>query len=227
MILAGGAEAPLTPFCLRIFDAVGVLSRGGVMRPFDRRRDGFLPGEGAAFLLLEAEEHAKRRGARVLAELAGYGASCDAGKLTGMPEDGGNIVGAIEAALADASVRPDGLGWISAHGTATLLNDRVETTAVRRALGDAADLIPISSTKPVTGHMVGATGALEAIVAAEACRSGRIPPTPGLEEVDLDCRLAHVLRRADERPVPAALSLSMGFGGNNACLVIRRWEPRA
>ena len=221
LALAGGAEAPLTPFCLRIFDAVGVLSASGMMRPFDRRRDGFLAGEGAGFLLLETEVHARRRGARVLAELAGYGASCEGGRLAGMPEDGGALADAIRAALSDARLEPGGIGYVSAHGTATRVNDRAEAAALMRALGAAAARTPISSTKPVTGHMVGATAALEAIVAAETCRSGLIPPTPGLEEIDPDCRLDHVLGSPREAAVPAALSLSMGFGGNNACLVLK------
>ena len=225
VMLAGGTEACLTPFSMAMFDRAGILShRPGppseACRPFDRDRDGIVVGEGAGLVVLESEEHARRRGAVRHAEILGYGSTCDALSLTAVPEDGAGLARAIGLALADARVRADAVDYVNAHGTGTRAGDRAETAAIKTALGDHARRVPISSTKSMTGHLIGASGGIEAIACALAIEAGAVPPTINLEHADPDCDLDYVPRESRRVRVRTTLSLSMGFGGTNTCLVI-------
>jgi 3-oxoacyl-[acyl-carrier-protein] synthase II len=219
-VVAGGTEAALVGLCLAAFRRMGALSREGVSRPFDARRDGFVMGEGAAVLVLEREEHARARGAQILARVVGYGASNDAFHITQPEENGRGAIEAMEAALRDADLSPSDVGYVNAHGTSTPLNDRIETQAIRRVLGD--DGPPVSSCKGAVGHTLGAAGAIEALACVEALRNGALPPTLGLEEVDPECEADHVAGAPREAPdLKIALSNSFGFGGQNATLVLQ------
>ena len=227
VMLAGGAEACLTPFCVGILDAAGILSHRNnapqtASRPFDADRDGMVLGEGAGLLVLEAEEHARRRGVRVYAEIAGFGASCDAFSLTGVPEDGEGLVRAIGVALDDARVAPQTVDYVNAHGTGTRLGDRAETVALRSCFGSHASKLAVSSTKSMTGHLLGAAGGIEAIACILVLRQGVAPPTINLERADPECDLDYVPRQARAVAARVVLSTSMGFGGNNACLVLKQ-----
>ena len=227
VMLAGGAEACLTPFCVGILDAAGILSHRNnapqtASRPFDADRDGMVLGEGAGLLVLEAEEHARQRGVRVYAEIAGFGASCDAFSLTGVPEDGEGLVRAIGVALDDAGVAPQTVDYVNAHGTGTRLGDRAETVALRSCFGSHASKLAVSSTKSMTGHLLGAAGGIEAIACVLVLRHGVAPPTINLERADPECDLDYVPRQARAVAARVVLSTSMGFGGNNACLVLKQ-----
>jgi 3-oxoacyl-[acyl-carrier-protein] synthase II len=224
LMLAGGTEAALTPFSMAMFAKAGMLSPRtdvpeAACRPFDRDRDGIVVGEGAGMILLESEEHARRRGAKLYAELLGFGSTCDALSLTAVPDDGSGLARAITVALADARVSPSAIDYVNAHGTGTRAGDRAETMALKTALGPQAHKIPVSSTKSMTAHLIGATGALEAIVCALAIVEGAVPPTINLDHADPDCDLDYVPGEARRLTVRHPLSISMGFGGNNACLV--------
>ncbi|MCU0242343.1 MAG: beta-ketoacyl-[acyl-carrier-protein] synthase family protein [Vicinamibacteria bacterium] len=227
VMLAGGAEACLTPFCMAMFDAAGILSRQiaaprAAARPFDRDRDGIVLGDGAGLLVLESEAHARARGARLTCEICGFGSTCDAHSLTGMPEDGEGLIRAIEGALADAGHDARDVQHINAHGTGTVLGDRIETLAYKKAFGSHARALAISATKSTTGHLLGAAGGIEAIACALALAENIVPPTINLDHPDPDCDLDYVPHQARRMDVRAALSVSMGFGGNNACLVFKR-----
>ena len=224
-VVAGGSEAALTPLARAAFAALDATSTSGISRPFDARRDGFVLGEGAAVLVLEDEESARERGARILARLRGYGASCDAFHLTAPDERGAGQAAAIEAALRDAQFAPEEIDYVNAHGTSTPLNDRSETFALKLALGEHAGEIPISSTKSAIGHLLGAAGAVEATATVLALRDRVAPPTLGWSERDPDLDLDYVPGKA--RPLttspekkPVALSNSFGFGGHNAVLCL-------
>jgi 3-oxoacyl-[acyl-carrier-protein] synthase II len=221
--LAAGAEASISPLPLAAFAAMGALSRLGICRPFDARRDGFVMGEGAGALVLEAADTAHARGATVLAELAGYGFSDDAHHMTAPEPAGTGAARAISLALEDAGLTPAQVGYVNAHGTSTMLNDRCETLALKRALGeDVAARVPVSSTKSAIGHLIGAAGAVEAIATVHALRAGVVPPTLGLEEPDPELGLDFVPAAA--RPLNGAprtaLSNSFGFGGHNVVLCL-------
>jgi 3-oxoacyl-[acyl-carrier-protein] synthase II len=219
VVLAGGSEAALTSLCIAAFKRMGALSSEGVSRPFDARRDGFVIGEGAGVLVLEREEHAAARKARVLGRVIGYGASNDAFDMVQPDEDGRGAEVAMRAALDDAGVAPADVDFISAHGTGTPFNDRIETLAIHKVFGDSAP--PVSSTKSAIGHLLGAAGATEALVCVETLRRGVMPPTINYEEPDPDCDLDYVTEGAREAPgIKLALSNSFGFGGQNACLAI-------
>ena len=227
VVLAGGAEAAITPIGIAGFARMGALSERNdeperASRPFDRGRDGFVAGEGAAVLVLEDLEHARARGATVYAEVLGVGASCDAYHMTAPRPGGEGAMAAMRGALADAGIGPDEVGYVNAHGTSTELNDRAEALAVRTVLGTA---VAVSSTKSVTGHLLGAAGAVEAIAAIEALRTGLLPPTANLDDPDPYCALDHV--RGEARAVSAryAISNSFGFGGHNVTLVFGRTAP--
>lgn len=230
-VVAGGAEAALTAFGFACFNSMQALSPTGCSRPFDARRDGFVMGEGAGVLVLEEAAAAEARGATVLAEVAGYGSTSDAYHLTAPEPGGGPASRAIELALRDAGVRPDGVSYVNAHGTSTQLNDAAETVALKRALGEErAKKIPISSTKSAIGHLLGAAGAVEAVATVETLVTRVIPPTLGYEVPDPELDLDYVPGEA--RPLPAAnggppvaVSNSFAFGGHNVVLVIRgaRW----
>jgi 3-oxoacyl-[acyl-carrier-protein] synthase II len=226
-VLVGGAEATLTAFGFACFNALQALSPTGVSRPFDRRRDGFVMGEGAGMLVLEDAEQAQARGATVLGEVVGYGSTADAHHLTAPDPTGGPASRAIELALRDAGVEPSDVAYINAHGTSTQLNDAAETAALKRALGEEqARRIPISSTKSAIGHLLGAAGAVEAVATAVTLRTGVIAPTLGYEEPDPDLDLDYVpgearpLRPTNGGP-PVAVSNSFAFGGHNVSLVFK------
>jgi beta-ketoacyl-acyl-carrier-protein synthase II len=224
--IVGGAEATLIKMAIAAFDRTGALSHRNedhhrTPAPFDKNRDGLVMGEGAAALVLETESRARERGAGILAEVAGYGASADAFHITAPREDGSGGALAIRQALASARAAPDDVGYINAHGTGTLLNDLVETRAIKAALGERAYHVPISSTKSMTGHMMGATGALEAVFCVQALRSGILPPTAHLETPDPECDLDFIPGQARRASVHLALSNAFGFGGHNSVLAFR------
>jgi 3-oxoacyl-[acyl-carrier-protein] synthase II len=217
VVVAGGSEAALTSLCIAAFRRMGALSSEGVSRPFDARRDGFVMGEGAAVLIVESEAHARERGAPVLGRVVGYGASNDAFDMVQPDEDGAGALRAMRAALADADATPSDVGFISAHGTGTPINDRIESLAIRALFGSGAP--PVSSTKSAIGHLLGAAGSTEALVCVEALRRGLLPPTINYEVPDPECDLDYLVDGAREAPgIEVALSNSFGFGGQNACL---------
>ena len=226
VVLAGGTEGALTPLALAAFDRMGALSRRNdeperASRPFDAGRDGFVFGEGAGVLVLESEEHARRRGARPIARVAGYGATADAFHLTQPDPEGDGAARAMSLALEDAGVYPEDVEYVNAHGTSTPYNDRIETIAIKRALGPESKRIPVTSTKSQTGHLLGAAGAVEAAATALVIAHGVIPRTLNLDEPDPECDLDYVPDEPREQPVAVALSNSFGFGGQNACLVLQ------
>src|SRR5580693_2028837 len=223
-VVVGGAEATLTPFGFGSFNSMQALSPTGISRPFDARRDGFVMGEGAGVLVLEAASAAAERGATVLGEVTGYGSTSDAYHLTAPEPSGAAATRAIELALSDAGLGPDDVDYINAHGTSTQLNDAAETAALKRALGEErAHKIPISSTKSAIGHLLGAAGAVEAVATVKTLATRTIPPTVGYEVPDPDCDLDYVPGEA--RPLvmsnwhpPVAISNSFAFGGHNVTL---------
>jgi 3-oxoacyl-[acyl-carrier-protein] synthase II len=223
-VVAGGTEAALTPLSRAAFVAVDALSRSGISRPFDVRRDGFVMGEGAGVLVLENGAMARERGANILATLRGYGATSDAHHITAPPANGEGAARAITRALEDAAVAADDLVYINAHGTSTPINDRAETAALKTALGEHAKTIPISSTKSAIGHLLGAAGAVEAIATILALRARTLPPTLGLEQPDPELDLDYIPLRSRELAVEdgqlLAISNSFGFGGHNAVLCL-------
>jgi beta-ketoacyl-acyl-carrier-protein synthase II len=228
--VAGGTEAAITPIAVAGFAAARALTRLNHMpescsRPFDVSRDGFTIAEGAATLLLEEEEHARKRGARILAELAGYGATSDAYHITQPDENGEGASRAMRAALAQAGLKPDEIDYVNAHGTSTPMNDRFETLSLKKVFGEYAFNVPISSTKSMTGHLLGAAGALEAVVCVLAIQNGIIPPTIHLDEPDPACDLDYVPNVARSATLDAVMTNSLGFGGHNASLVFRRYVP--
>lgn len=227
--IAGASEATICRAGVAAFDRVGAMSRRNddysmTPQPFDKNRDGLVMGEGAAVLVLETESHALARGANILAELAGYASTADAFHVTAPHEEGAGGAAAIRLALEAAQVNTDEVGYINAHGTGTPLNDLSETKAVKAAFGAQAYNIPISSTKSMTGHMMGATGALEAIFCVQAIREGLLPPTIHYETPDPECDLDYIPNKAREAKINVAISNAFGFGGHNAVLVIRRYE---
>lgn len=224
--VAGAAEAPITKTAVAAFDRMQAMSRRkeGTPSPFDKRRDGLVIGEGAAILILETESHARKRGAVILAELAGYSASADAYHITAPHTQGIGGSQAIRNALAVAGVNLDQVDYINAHGTGTSLNDLSETRAIKGVFGERAYKIPISSTKSMTGHMMGATGALEAIFCVLAMRNGILPPTINYQEPDPECDLDYVPNKAREANVDVAITNAFGFGGHNAVLVLRKYK---
>lgn len=227
--VAGGTEMTICSVGVAAFDRVGAMSRRNddyskTPQPFDKNRDGLVMGEGAAVLVLERESHAKKRGANILAELAGYGATADAFHVTAPDEKGTGGAAAMRMALDTAKANDDELGYINAHGTGTPLNDQSETRAVKAAFGEGAYQIPISSTKSMTGHMMGATGALEAIFCVQAVREGVLPPTIHYETPDPECDLDYIPNQTREKKITLAISNAFGFGGHNAVLAIRKYK---
>jgi 3-oxoacyl-[acyl-carrier-protein] synthase II len=226
-VITGGAEAGVTPVGIAGFERIGALSRrnnepGRASRPFDRDRDGFVLGEGAGILVLEAFEAAKRRGAKVYGEILGYGRTCDAYHVTHPPDDGEGARMAMLGALADARIDCERVQYINAHGTSTPLNDIAETVAIRRALGAHADKVWVSSTKSMTGHLMGAAGAVESIATLLALCEGVVPPTVNLECADAACDLDYVPNVAREAQLDIALNNAFGFGGQNVSLLFGR-----
>jgi 3-oxoacyl-[acyl-carrier-protein] synthase II len=224
VIIAGGSEAPLARMVVAGFNAMGALSTrnddpAAASRPFDAERDGFVLGEGGAALILESAEHAARRGATVLADLTGYGATDDANHMVQPAPGGIGAARAMSLALEAAGLRPEEIDYINAHGTSTPLNEKFETQAIKAAFGDAAHRIPISSTKSMTGHLLGAAGALEAALAVMAIQDGLLPPTINQTSPDPDCDLDYVPNVARRATVEHVMSNSMGFGGHNVSLI--------
>lgn len=225
-IIAGGTEAVIAPLTIAGFQNIKALSTNPdpkkASRPFDKNRDGFIMGEGAGMLILEEYEHAKARGAKIYAELCGYGNTCDAHHVTAPDPEGAGLARAIEIAFNEADVADDAQIYINAHGTSTHLNDLTETMAIKKALGEKAYDANISSTKSMTGHMLGATGAVEAIVSIMALKDGIIPPTINLDEPDEELDLNYTPNKAVKRDVNVAASTNLGFGGHDACLVFKK-----
>jgi 3-oxoacyl-[acyl-carrier-protein] synthase II len=226
-MLAGGGEVPLGPLTFGAFDLIRAMAKQNepperACRPFDATRDGFVMGEGAAFLVREEEVHARRRGAHVYAEVVGYGLTNDAHHMTAPRPDGHHAIRAMRLALADACIAPEEVEAINAHASSTPLNDKTETLAIKSVFGERAARIPISGTKSMHAHSLGAVGAIEAAIAALTVDRRFIPPTMNLEQPDPECDLDYVPHRGREQRVDVVLSNSFGFGGINACLVLKR-----
>ncbi len=225
LMVTGGSEAPVTVLGIGGFNSLKALSTRNddpqrASRPFDRDRDGFVVGEGAGVLVIEELERARRRGARIYAEFLGFGASCDAFHITAPDETAEGPARAMRAALKDARVNPEDVDYVNAHGTSTLYNDKIETLALKLAFGEHAEKLAVSSTKSMTGHLLGATGALEAAVIAMAIDEGKVPPTINYETPDPDCDLDYVPNQAREMQVGVAVSNSLGFGGHNSVVCL-------
>jgi 3-oxoacyl-[acyl-carrier-protein] synthase II len=232
VMVAGGTEAAILPIVIAGFDIMGALSQhnedpAGACRPFSADRDGFVISEGSAIVIMESEEHALARGARIYAEVIGYGSSADAYHMAAPHENGRGAIDAMKMALRKAGeygVAPDDIDYINAHGTATRLNDISETTAIKKVLGEHAHNVKISSTKSMTGHMLGGAGALETIICAKTIGESVIAPTINLHNPDPECDLNYTPFEAQEADVRVTLSNSFGFGGHNACIMLRRHE---
>ncbi len=229
LMVAGGSEAAFTPMAFAGFCAMRAMSTRNdeperASRPFDRDRDGFVMGEGAGVVILESLEHAIRRDAVIYAEMAGYGTSSDAYHITAPDPDGRGARNCMARALADAGCAVEEVDYINAHGTSTDLNDKTETAAIREVFGEHAYRLVVSSTKSMTGHLLGAAGGIEAVACILAIRDGIIPPTINYENPDPDCDLNYAPNRALQRPVKMALSNSFGFGGTNASVIIKKFE---
>ena len=224
-IITGGSEAAVMPLSMAGFTNMTALSTATdpalASLPFDKRRSGFVMGEGAGALILEEYEHAKARGAKIYAEIAGYGSTCDAHHITAPAPDGESSARALREAFDEAG-KPEGTVYVNAHGTGTPLNDTAETAAIKKAFGERIGDVLVSSTKSMTGHMLGAAGAVEAVISVLAVREGIIPPTIGLNEPDPECDLDYVPLTARKAEVKSALSVSLGFGGHNACIAIKK-----
>lgn len=229
VVLTGGSHSMIYPFGLAGFSLLTVLSRRNeeperASRPFDKTRDGFVLSEGAGALVLEELTHARERGAQIYGEVVGYGSTADAYRLTDMDPEGNGARRAVELALRRANLVPEDIDYINAHGTATTVNDSIETLVIKRVFGEKAYQIPISSIKSMLGHLIAAAGATELIACLLAIRDCVVPPTINYEEPDPNCDLDYVPNQARELKVDVALSNSFGFGGQNICLVVRRYE---
>ena len=231
MMICGGAEATITPMGVGGFAAMKALSTRNddpqhASRPWDAGRDGFVVGEGAGILVLETLEHAQKRNAPILAEIVGYGMSGDAYHMTQPEENGDGAYRVMMAALKDAKLTPNDIGYVNAHGTSTPIGDVIETRALKRVFGDRAKKVPISSTKSMTGHLLGGAGGLEAGISVLALRDQTLPPTINLENPDPECDLDYIPNHARKASVEYVLSNSFGFGGTNAALIFRRWSGK-
>jgi 3-oxoacyl-[acyl-carrier-protein] synthase II len=229
LMLTGGAHSMIHPLGVTGFNLLTALSTRNdaprrASRPFDRLRDGFVLGEGAGVVIVEELEHARRRGARVYAELTGYGCSADAFRVTDCHPEGRGAVACMRAALADARLAPEQVGYINAHGTSTKNNDAVETLAIKKVFGEAAYRTPVSSSKSTLGHLIGGAGAVELVISVMALRQGVLPPTINYEVPDPECDLDYIPNRPREQRVRHVLSNSFGFGGQNASLIVSRFE---
>jgi 3-oxoacyl-[acyl-carrier-protein] synthase II len=229
VMITGGVESVITPTCVAGFNAMKALSTRNdepqrASRPFDRDRDGFVVGEGAGILILEELEHALQRGAPILAEIVGYGQSGDGYHMTSPSPDGDGMIRCMQAAIDEAGIAGEAIDYINAHGTSTPLNDLYETRAIKKVFGEAAPTIPISSTKSMTGHLLGGAGGIESAFTVLAIRNGIIPPTINLEHPAEECDLDYVPQKARQVEINYALSNSFGFGGTNASLIFKRYE---
>ncbi len=229
VMFAGGTESCITPLSIGGFCALMALSRRNdapqkASRPFDKERDGFVMGEGAGIMALEELEHAKRRGAKIYAEMVGYGRTGDAFHMTAPDPEGAGAVKGMANALDDAKLNPQDITYINAHGTSTELNDKIETLAIKRVFKDRAKTVAISSTKSMMGHLIGAAGAVEAIISVLAIQHNAMPPTINYEHPDPECDLDYIPNHARQAPVQTALSNSLGFGGHNATVIFKRFR---
>ncbi|MBE6120560.1 MAG: beta-ketoacyl-[acyl-carrier-protein] synthase II [Erysipelotrichaceae bacterium] len=228
VMLTGGSEAAITPLAIAGFQSMRALHTGEDVNrasiPFDADRSGFVMGEGAGALVLEELEHAKARGAKIYAEIVGYGASCDAHHITAPLDDGSGGAQAMVQAIEDAKIVPEAIDYINAHGTSTPLNDKTETAAVKAAFKEHAYKLAMSSTKSNTGHLLGASGAIEAIISIKALQNGLIPPTIHYQNPDAQCDLDIVANTPRKQDIRYAMSNSLGFGGHNASLIFKKWE---
>jgi 3-oxoacyl-[acyl-carrier-protein] synthase II len=229
VILAGGAESAIIPIALAGFNNMTAISTRNdspetASRPFDKNRDGFVMGEGAAVLMLEGLDHALARNAHIYAEVLGYGLSADAFHITAPEETGAGAAQAMAMALAQANLKSEQIDYINAHGTSTPLNDKSETLAIKRVFGETAYSIPISSTKSMTGHLLGAAGAVEAVISVKAINEGIIPPTINYETPDPECDLDYVPNTARPKQLNTVMSNSFGFGGHNAVVIFGRYR---
>jgi 3-oxoacyl-[acyl-carrier-protein] synthase II len=230
VMIAGGAEAAIVPLALAGFNSMGAMTTRNddpthASRPFDKNRDGFLAGEGGAVIVLEAEEHARTRGAKIYGLLLGYGVTNDAYHVSAPLENGAGAVVSMRLALAQAELKVNEIDYLNAHGTSTQLNDKSETAAIKTVFGESAYDLPVSSTKSMTGHLLGAAGALEAIFCLKSIGDGMLPPTINYETPDPVCDLDYVPNQARPKAVRAAMSNSFGFGGHNACLIFGQYQP--
>lgn len=228
-MITGGSEAAITAVSYAGFSSAGALSTNnedpkGASRPFDLHRDGFVMGEGAGIIILEELEQALKRNARIYAEIVGFGASGDAYHITAPDPEGIGATAAMRLAIADAGIRPEQVSYINAHGTGTGPNDRIETKAIKQVFGENAFKLAVSSTKSVTGHLLGAAGGVEAIISALALKEGLIPPTINYHTPDPECDLDYVPNQARKANLEYALSNSLGFGGHNACIALKRYS---
>ncbi len=228
VMIAGGAESTICPLALAGFAASKALSRRndnpeGASRPFDQERDGFVIGEGSGVMVLEELDHAQRRGARIYGELVGYAMTSDAFHITAPPDDGAGAVNCMEKAIKDAGVEKTDIGYINAHATSTFA-DKIETHVIKTVFGQQAYKVPVSSTKSMTGHLLGAAGGIEAVFTTKALYHGLLPPTINLEHPDPDCDLDYIPGKARSVPIKAAISNAFGFGGVNACLVMKQFN---
>lgn len=229
VMICGGAEATIVPMGMAGFCALRAMSTRNdepekASRPFDKDRDGFVMGEGAGILVLESLEHAVKRGARIYAEVVGYGMSADAHHMTDPAPGGEGAARCMKQALRSAGMAPEDIGYINAHGTSTGAGDKAETAAVKTVFGDYAYKVPVSSTKSMTGHLLGAAGGVEAVIIALTLRNGMIPPTINLDNPDEDCDLDYVPNTPRKAEVKAAMSNSFGFGGHNATIILKKYE---
>ena len=228
VMLSGGTHSMIHPFGVTGFNLLTALSQRNdeptrASRPFDRDRDGFILGEGAGMVILEELEHARKRGAAIFGEIAGYGSTADAFRITDSHDEGRGAIACIREALTDARLNPEDVDYINAHGTSTSVNDSVETLAIKRTFGDWSYKVPISSTKSMMGHLIAAAGSVEAIICLLTIRDGVLPPTVNLDNPDTDCDLDYIPHTARRKAVDVALSNSFGFGGQNIALILRRF----
>lgn len=229
VMIAGGTEASITPLSIAGFTSLTALSKSTdplrASIPFDKERNGFIMGEGSGILILESLEHAKERGAKIYAELVGYGSTCDAYHITSPSPDGDGPARAMELAIKEAQIQASEVSYINAHGTGTPVNDKFETTAIKKVFGEeGAKKIPISSTKSMTGHLLGAAGAIEGVISVKALTDGFIPPTIGYKVPDEDCDLDYVPNQGRKADVKYVMSDSLGFGGHNAVILLKKWS---
>lgn len=228
VMITGGAEAPITEMALAGFSSAKAMSTNPdpktASRPFDKNRDGFVMGEGSGILVLESLDSALARGAQIYAEICGYGATGDAYHVTAPAPEGEGAVRAMKEALKDANVQPEEITYMNAHGTSTEYNDKYETLAAKAVFGEHAYKLAISSTKSMTGHLLGAAGAVESIFSVKAIKDGVIPPTMNIETPDPDCDLDYVPNKARHQEVPAVISTSLGFGGHNVALIFKKYD---
>lgn len=230
IIIAGGAEASITPIALAGFVSLTALSKSEdplrASIPFDKERDGFIMGDGAGIVILESLDHAEKRNAKIYAEMKGYGSTCDAYHITSPSPDGEGAARSMVMALKDGDIKAEEVSYINAHGTSTPYNDKFETVAIKSAFGEYAYKIPVSSTKSMTGHLLGAAGAIEAIVCVKALEEGFVPATIGYKVPDEDCDLDIVPNIGRKQQLKYAMSNSLGFGGHNATIILKKWDGR-